>query len=162
MNKTLINLPEIKLLGLKTRTNNRDELDVDKAKIGGVVASYFANNITDKIQNCLKKEQNFSVYSGYESDFNGDYDYLFGKQVASFGSDLGLLGTLTVPPQTYIKFTTSKGVMPGSVVEAWQKIWQMSDSELGGVRSYIADFEIYDERAFDPQNAVVDIYIGIK
>ena len=52
--------------------------------------------------------------------------------------------------------------MPGIVVEAWQKIWQMSDSELGGVRSYIADFEIYDERAFDPQNAVVDIYIGIK
>ncbi len=162
MQKTLVNLPEIKLVGLVARTNNKDELDASKAKIGGVIADYFAGNIVDKTQNCLNKDQTFSVYSGYESDFNGDYDYLFGKQVASFGSDLDSLSTLTVPPQTYIKFTTSKGVMPGIVVEAWQKIWQMSDSELGGVRSYIADFEIYDERAFDPQNAVVDIYIGIK
>jgi predicted transcriptional regulator YdeE len=49
------------------------------------------------------------------------------------------------------------------VKNAWQKIWQQKDTELGGKRSYHADFEIYDERASDPthQNIVLDLYIGI-
>lgn len=34
--------------------------------------------------------------------------------------------------------------------------------QLGGERSYIADFEVYDERASDHLNVVLDIYIGIK
>ncbi len=38
----------------------------------------------------------------------------------------------------------------------------MTAEELGGERNYITDFEIYDERANDPQNTVLDIYIGIK
>jgi predicted transcriptional regulator YdeE len=162
MQKTLINLPEIKLAGIKTRTNNKDEFDMSKAKISNLITNYFTNNIADKIQNCPKKEQNFSVYSNYENDHNGYYDYLFGKQVTSFAFDLDSLTTLIIPPQTYIKFTTYKGPMPGIVIEAWKKIWQMPDQELGGIRSYIADFEIYDERACDPQNSVVDIYVGIQ
>lgn len=32
---------------------------------------------------------------------------------------------------------------------------------FGGKRKYIADFEIYDQRAADPNNAVIDIYIGM-
>lgn len=38
----------------------------------------------------------------------------------------------------------------------------MSANDLGGERVYIADFEIYDQRAADPSNAIADIYIGIK
>ncbi len=38
----------------------------------------------------------------------------------------------------------------------------MDRSELGAKRAYIADFEIYDERIRDPNNAMLDIYIGIK
>jgi predicted transcriptional regulator YdeE len=52
--------------------------------------------------------------------------------------------------------------MPQVDIEAWQKIWAMSDDELGGARSYTTDFEVYDERARDPQNTVLDIYIGIE
>jgi predicted transcriptional regulator YdeE len=33
---------------------------------------------------------------------------------------------------------------------------------VGGDRMYRADFEIYDERAADPQSVVVDVYVGIK
>lgn len=34
--------------------------------------------------------------------------------------------------------------------------------ELGGKRAYIADFEVYDERSHDPENAIMDVYIGVK
>lgn len=50
--------------------------------------------------------------------------------------------------------------MPDIVIQAWQAIWKMTPEDLGGKRTYRADFEIYDQRAQDPQNSVVDIYIG--
>jgi predicted transcriptional regulator YdeE len=43
----------------------------------------------------------------------------------------------------------------------WQEIWKMTPEDFGGKRSYVADFEIYDERALDHQNVTLDIYIGI-
>ncbi len=52
--------------------------------------------------------------------------------------------------------------MPKVVIDMWQKIWNMNTAMLEGERAYIADFEIYDERSSDLNNAIVDIYIGIK
>jgi predicted transcriptional regulator YdeE len=37
----------------------------------------------------------------------------------------------------------------------------MNDQDFGSKRAYLADYEVYDQRAIDPNNAVVDIYIGI-
>ncbi len=51
--------------------------------------------------------------------------------------------------------------MPQVVREAWFKIWQMHENDFGGKRRYLADFEVYDERASDHQNVVLDIFIGI-
>jgi len=44
----------------------------------------------------------------------------------------------------------------------WQNIWKMNVADLGGIRAYIADFEVYDERSQNPEQAVLDIYIGIQ
>ena len=38
----------------------------------------------------------------------------------------------------------------------------MEEKDLGGKRSYIADFEVYDQRAADSSHAIVDIYIGVE
>jgi predicted transcriptional regulator YdeE len=38
----------------------------------------------------------------------------------------------------------------------------MTPAEFGNERSYIADFEVYDERALDHQNVVLDIYVGLR
>ena len=52
--------------------------------------------------------------------------------------------------------------MPDVVISAWQKIWAMDGNDFGGKRKYIADFEVYDERASNPNNTVIDIYIGTE
>ena len=44
----------------------------------------------------------------------------------------------------------------------WQDIWNLNAIDLSGRRAYLADFEIYDERAQDPQNTILDIYVGIQ
>jgi len=41
-------------------------------------------------------------------------------------------------------------------------LWKMNENDFGGKRKYLADFEVYDKRASDPSNAVVDIYIGLN
>ena len=38
----------------------------------------------------------------------------------------------------------------------------MKEDDFEAKRKYIADFEVFDQRASDPNNAVVDIYIGIE
>ena len=76
--------------------------------------------------------------------------------------DLDKFETITIPSSTYMKFTTEPGAMPEVVINAWQDIWKMDNLDFEGKRKYIADFEIYDDRAVDPANSIVDIYIGIE
>lgn len=52
--------------------------------------------------------------------------------------------------------------MPEVLTDAWQKIWDMPAEELGGARRYHTDFEIYDKRASDHQNVVMDLLIGLN
>ena len=51
--------------------------------------------------------------------------------------------------------------MPLVCIDMWQKIWKMGNNELGGIRGYRADFELYDERARDHNNVTLDIFIGV-
>ena len=108
-----------------------------------------------------QEEAVYSVYFEYESDHTGGYSYLFGEEVSSFDDVSEGLATYTIPEQTYRVFTTESGAMPNIVINAWQKIWQMNKEDFGGERAYKADYEVYDHRAQDHANAVVDIYIGI-
>ena len=52
--------------------------------------------------------------------------------------------------------------MPVVCIDMWKNIWKMSALDLGGAKAYIADFEVYDQRSSDHNNAILDIYIGIK
>lgn len=38
----------------------------------------------------------------------------------------------------------------------------MNTSGFGGKRAYVADFEVYDERSVNHNNATLNIFIGIK
>jgi predicted transcriptional regulator YdeE len=66
-----------------------------------------------------------------------------------------------IPAGKYTVITTEKGPFPKVVPDAWMGIFKLeAEGKLN--RTYQTDFELYDERALDPQNGVVDIYIGVK
>ena len=153
---------EKKIVGIKTRTNNRLEANSLEGKIFPVVKQYFHQNVAANIPNRMDPGTTFCIYTDYESDYLGDYTYFIGEEVTSFDGIPDDLETLIIPPQKYIKLTNGPGSMPDVVRKPWQQIWQMTPGELGGIRSYITDFEIYDERSRDHQNIVLDIYIGIQ
>lgn len=162
MQKTLEKRDEIKLVGLKVRTNNLNEFNPLTLKIGPTIMRYFSEQMAEKITHRKNPGTTICSYSDYESDHTGDYSYLIGEEVTSFENLPEGLSQLTMPAQNYAKFTTNPGVMPLVCIDAWQKIWQMTVTDLGTLRGYVADFEIYDERAKDPHNTVLDICIGLR
>lgn len=162
MKKTIITLPEIKFIGIAVKTNNKSEADPSTAKIGLMAHKYFSELLSNKILNRKKPGTTYCVYTDYENDFTGNYTCLLGEEIESFYEIPENFSKIIIPKQTYIKFTTDPGAIPTVSINCWQKIWQMNTSELGGQRNYTADFEIYDERANNPQHAIIDIYVGIK
>jgi predicted transcriptional regulator YdeE len=162
MQKTMSQLPEIKLVGITCRTNNATEMNPVTAKIGSTAQDYFKKGVSAKIPHRKNPGITYCVYTNYESDFTGEYTYFIGEEVTSFDAMPAESEKLSIPSQTYTKFTNGPDKMPDVCINAWQKIWAMSSSDFGGERNYVADFEIYDERSQDPQNVTLDIYIGLS
>lgn len=162
MQKTGAQLPAIKLVGIKCRTNNQSEQNPATAKIGSMVQQYFQTAIPENIANRIEPMTTYCVYTEYDSDHAGDYTFFIGEAVTSFAHIPEGLFSISIPTQDYIKFTNGPGAMPEVCIRIWKKIWQMTPKELGGTRSYLADFEIYDVRAADPNNTVLDVYIGVN
>lgn len=162
MQQTTILLQEMKLVGVTARTNNAAEMHWETGKFPPTVRQYFHQLSAQSILHRKKIDTILCVYTEYESDHTGDYTYFIGEEVTTFEGQPSAMEQLTIPAQTYTKFTNGPAPMPDVVKEPWIKIWKMTPEELGGVREYIADFEVYDERAVDHGNVVLDVYIGVK
>lgn len=163
MHRELVTIPQIKLVGITVRTTNKQEADKTKGKIFPCVLRYFHEGLAEKIPNRKRPGVTFCAYTDYESDHTGAYTYLIGEEVSSLNDPLPEgFHEVTIPKQTYAKFTTQPAPMPDVIVNAWNAVWAMSEKQLGGKRTYQTDFEIYDERAADHQNIVLDLCIGIK
>ena len=162
MKKTREQILEIKLVGITARTSNFLEMNPETSKIGATMQKFFSSGMQQQISRRKNPGTVFAVYTDYESDEHGEYTYFLGEEVGSFENIQQGFETLTIPAQTYVKFTSSPGKMPGVCIDMWQNIWKMDSSDIGGIRSYIADFEVYDQRSQNPEHAVLDIYIGIR
>lgn len=161
MKSTEMKKEEIKIVGLKVRTNNRNEFNPESSKISVLVNEYYQKQLAEKVKHRSSPNKTYSIYTEYDSDEHGDYSYFVGEAVSDFSEqDLQTFSCLTIPAQQYQCFTTERGEIPKIIIEAWQEIWHMS--ELKGQRNYVADFEILDERCANPSDAEVDIYIGIN
>lgn len=162
MKHTVIEVPEVKLIGIHTRTNNNNEADAQTARIGPCVMEYFHKQLFNQIPSRATPGITYCAYTGYESDQHGDYTYFVGEKVDNFDDVPEGFIALTIPSQTYAKFTTNKGPMPDVLIQVWKHIWGLSEKDMGGKRSFQADFELYDQRASDHTSVEVDVFIGIE
>ncbi|QEK38143.1 GyrI-like domain-containing protein [Candidatus Cytomitobacter indipagum] len=162
MKKSKNQLNEIKLVGISVKTNNAAEMNPDTGKIMPTINKYFSNNINEKISNRKNPGAMYCVYADYEGDHNGEYTYFVGEEVISFDNVDSTLKTHTIPQQKYVKFEVAPGKMPEICINAWKEIWSMDSNSLGGERSFVADFEIYDKTPEAIEKEGFNIYIGIK
>ena len=73
----------------------------------------------------------------------------------------GMVAT-KIPAGKFAVFTSEKGAAQKVVPELWMKINSLPKTAVGGDRVYHADYKVYDERAKDPGNLQVEVYVGIK
>jgi predicted transcriptional regulator YdeE len=160
MNPKVVNEPQFFVIGISARTTNAKEMTADGI-IGKQWGRLMQEGLLARIPN--KADQNIvAVYTDYASDHNGEYTYVLGARVTSDVDVPAGMVAKRVPAGPYAMFTTEKGAPQKVVPETWIRINSLPRTAAGGDRQYRADFEIYDERARDPQNAQVDVYIGIK
>jgi predicted transcriptional regulator YdeE len=150
------------VVGIEASTNNAKESGPD-AIIGKLWQQFLSqgllNRIPDKVDQSI-----IAVYTDYATDANGQYTFVLGARIRPIPNPVLPEGMVvkTVPAGRYAVFTSDRGPVAKIVVEAWKQIWTYYKSPANGERAYRADFELYDQRAADPNNAQVDIYVGVK
>src|SRR5262249_45530212 len=148
------------VVGIEARTDNAREMTgtgIIAKQWGRFVGENLLAQIPNRIDSAI-----LAVYSDYESDEDGEYSFMIGARVTSAAAVPAGMVARSVPGGRYAVFTSERGAVEKVVVETWQKIWSATKAELGGERAYSVDFEVDDERARDPKNTQVDIYVGIK
>jgi predicted transcriptional regulator YdeE len=147
------------VVGLTARTNNARELS-GKGKIGKVWQEFLQPDLVVKIPNKIGVDL-IAVYTDYETDHTGHYTYLLGMPISSAEALPSNLTVKRIPPGRYAVISSEKGPLKEIVPAVWQRVWSMPAEELGGLRAFRSDFEIYDQRAADPENAQIDVYVGL-
>ncbi len=161
MQKTFVQLPSMHLAGIVMASNDGITKDVATAEVGSIIAAAHKNGWCERIWNRKSPGKTYVTHTTYQRGGKEEYRYFIGEEV-DFLRQPVRVATTWVVPQTYVKLTSEAGSMQEVRVNMWDKINKMTSTELGGERIYIADFEVYDERANDLSNAVLDIYIGLR
>ncbi|MFN8770284.1 MAG: GyrI-like domain-containing protein [Neisseriaceae bacterium] len=142
------------IIGISVRTNNNDPQKLTQ-EMQGLWGKFMSENLLSQIPNKLNNSI-YCVYTDYAGDYTGDYTAILGCQVSDLNEiPEGLLGR-NFNGGDYNKYTAKGNLNNGIVYNEWKQIWNS-----GIARSYTADFEVYSEKAYDPINAEVDIFIAI-
>ena len=151
---------EFYVVGIAERTSNQREMSGQ-----GVIASQWDRLFKEGILGQIPSradENIYAVYTDYASDHTGEYTFLLGRRVKDVSQVPEGMIAKRIPAGDYTLITSETAPVVQAVVGAWQKIWKSSPAELGGERAFRTDFELYDERARDPENSQVDIYLSVK
>jgi predicted transcriptional regulator YdeE len=143
------------VIGIAARTSNAKEATAD-----GVIGRFWARLAKEGLLEKIPHKENgdiIAVYTDYADGKDGEYTYILGARVTSLENiPPGMVGR-RIRGGRYAVFTSAEGPADKAVPETWRRIW----AAPGGRRTYKTDFEVYDQRARNPQAAVVDIYVGI-
>jgi predicted transcriptional regulator YdeE len=160
MNPRAVQQEGFTVVGIAVRTSNAEQM-TEARPIGKQWERLFKEGVLAAIPN--KADASIvALYTDYASDKDGEYTYVLGARVTKVESVPAGMVAKNVPAGRYAVFTSERGPVQRVVVEMWQKVWATPKSAMGGDRAYKADFEVYDQRAQNPADSVVDLYISVR
>ncbi len=160
MNPKVVQQDGSTVIGISARTSNAKEMTPDGV-IGKMWMRLFQEGLIGKIPN--KADSSIvAVYTDYASDHDGEYTYVLGARVTSDADVPAGMVAKKIPGGKFAVFTSERGPAQQVVPALWMKINSLPKDAVGSDRTYRADYEIYDERARDPGNLQLDVYIGIR
>ncbi|MFK8104492.1 MAG: GyrI-like domain-containing protein [Saprospiraceae bacterium] len=152
MNK--VTIPSFQLIGMTIRTTNANQQSAKD--IPALWEKFMMNQSVDKIPNKLSNDI-YCVYTKYEGDHTLPYTTFLGCKVDQVAELPAEMESLVIEAGTYFPYTAEGNLMEGAVWKKWVEIWE---TDLD--RTFRSDFEVYSEKAQNPANAVVDIFVGVR
>ena len=147
-------IEQFKIIGISTRTTNENNKAVED--ISNLWNKFLSEKLIDKIPNKISSEI-YSIYTDYEKDYTKPYTTILGCKVINLDQiPEGMIGK-EIEGGKYNKLTAKGDITKGIVAQEWLKIW---NSDLK--RIYTVDFEVYGEKAQNPENAEIEIFVAIK
>lgn len=148
------NIKSFQVIGIAVRTTN--ENGQSSNDIPALWGKFMSEGILGKIPN-KTDDSLYCIYTDYEKDHTKPYTTILGCKVENLENiPSGMVGRI-FEEANYEEFTAKGNLMQGAVFNEWMKIW---NSEIP--RTFVADFEIYDEKSHNPENAEVSIFVGVK
>lgn len=151
----ILQVDSFNLIGISVKTSNND-YDKLNADMGGLWNRFMSENIMGKIPGKISNDI-YCLYTDYEGDYTLPYSAILGCRVENLDNIPDNLVGKFVSGGKYTKSVAKGNIFQGIVYDAWKKIWTMDTP-----RSYSTDFEVYGEKAQNPENAEVEIFVAIK
>lgn len=150
-NQTLKSFP---VIGIKVRTSNAEgKASVD---IPALWERFWTTNVAAKLSGRVNNDI-YSIYTEYEGDYTQPYTTLIGYKVDNLDHIPEGFTGMMIQEGPYFKYTAKGKLSDGVVLNTWTEIWSSKIS-----RAYITDFEVYGERASNPDAAEVDIFLSAR
>ncbi|MEO0472744.1 MAG: GyrI-like domain-containing protein [Bacteroidota bacterium] len=148
-----VQIESFNIIGISVRTTNQNRQAYQD--IAALWARFMGEQIAERIPNKIDQSI-YCLYTNFESDHTGEYDTVLGCKVSSlFGVPEGMVG-INIDNGPFAAITAKGDLTKGLLYETWSNIWDMDLD-----RSFITDFEVYGEKAMNPQDAEVDVFVAL-
>lgn len=142
------------IIGIDVRTSNQNgQAGQD---IPNLWQKFMSENIAGKISNKISEEV-FCIYTEYEGDHNKPYTTLLGCKVDSLENIPESMRGMTFTTKNQKAFQAKGNLLQGAIWQKWAEIWE---TDLD--RTYTFDYEVYGEKAQNPEDAEVVIFVAVK
>ena len=156
MEPVIISKESFPIIGIELRTTKHDGMNF--IEIPQFWEKVLERGQITKIPDRKSPDTILGICMDFKSD--GSFSYIIGAEVTSTENTPDDMVCITIPSAKYAVFT-ARGQMPDSIQDVTKYIYQkwLPNSEFHRANS--SDFELYDERFEDEENAEVDIYLPI-
>ncbi len=149
-----VKIEPFKVIGITVRTTNENEQA--SKDIADLWQKFMSENLLSHIPNKMD-DTIYSIYTDYEGDHTKPYTTVLGCKVENLDAiPKGMVGH-AFDGGTYVKTSAKGDLMKGLIVNHWSDIFKMDLN-----RDFMADFEVFGEKAQNPSDAEVDFYVGVK
>lgn len=143
-----------RVAGISVRTSN--EAGRAATDIPQLWHRFLSEGIMDAIPGRID-DTIYCIYTDYELDHTRPYTTVLGCRIGDSEIVPEGFTSVIIEAADYTVFTAKGKISDGIVFNTWNEIWA-ADTD----RAFIADFEVYDEKSRDMDNAAVGIFVGLK
>ncbi|HUH33323.1 MAG TPA: effector binding domain-containing protein [Daejeonella sp.] len=144
---------EFQLIGLGLAKKTSNEARQSSIDCGNLWEKFEKEGFVQRIPGLVSNAV-YAVYFDYDGDHSKLFYYFIGCKVEPGTRVPEDMQSLIIPSQNYSR-VIARGKMPDCLTESWSKIWT---SQID--RAYQFDFEIYDDRSHDWDDAEVEIFVS--